>query len=168
MNELRLLANRGATILILHHRSKAEASKFRGSTDILAGVDLAYTLEKDDEGTYKLNGHKNRLDKEFCLSARLDLTESFGFVLQADEPPANKSKTDGLVDQLYEIVEANPNSAQSKILQLYKDGKGKASNKKVYACLKKFDGTYWQAAKGPRRNSTLYRIRNTPFKIEET
>ena len=45
MKLFRHLANRGATILLLHHTGKSLGSKqYRGSSDIEAAVDMAYTL----------------------------------------------------------------------------------------------------------------------------
>lgn len=46
MAHLRRLADVGATVLVLHHRSKTEANKYRGSSDILAAVDMVYALEE--------------------------------------------------------------------------------------------------------------------------
>jgi len=47
MKNFRKLANLGATILILHHAGKsAKSRQYRGSSDIKASVDTAYTLEK--------------------------------------------------------------------------------------------------------------------------
>jgi AAA domain len=46
MKLFRHLANRGATILLLHHTGKSPGSKkYRGSSDIEAAVDMAYTLD---------------------------------------------------------------------------------------------------------------------------
>ena len=45
MDSYRDLANRGATVVVLHHAGKGESSKeYRGSSDIKGSVDLAYTL----------------------------------------------------------------------------------------------------------------------------
>jgi len=48
MDQFGILARRhGASVLVLHHKSKGENTKhFRGSSDIAASVDLAFTLEK--------------------------------------------------------------------------------------------------------------------------
>ena len=47
MRCFRNLANLGATVLILHNTGKASsAKKYRGSSDIKAAVDTAYTVEK--------------------------------------------------------------------------------------------------------------------------
>jgi hypothetical protein len=46
MKQFRRLAHLGATVLILHHTGKSKSSKwYRGSSDIKAAVDTAYTLE---------------------------------------------------------------------------------------------------------------------------
>jgi AAA domain len=45
MNKFRLLANVGATVIILHHTGKTAASKqYGGSSDIKASVDMAYVV----------------------------------------------------------------------------------------------------------------------------
>ena len=51
MAHLRELTKAGATVLVLHHTGKAEGSIYRGSTEILAGVDVAFSLEKDKQQT---------------------------------------------------------------------------------------------------------------------
>jgi hypothetical protein len=45
---LRRIADTGSTILLLHHQAKAQGSQYRGSTDILAGVDAARTMPRSD------------------------------------------------------------------------------------------------------------------------
>ena len=46
MDQFRLLANLGATVIVIHHTGKAEtAKKYRGSSDIKASVDTAYHLQ---------------------------------------------------------------------------------------------------------------------------
>jgi RecA-family ATPase len=39
MAQLRLIANTGAAVLVLHHKGKSENNQYRGSSDIQAGVD---------------------------------------------------------------------------------------------------------------------------------
>lgn len=47
MKGFRKLANLGATVIILHHAGKGQKSRqYRGSSDIKAAVDTAYTVEK--------------------------------------------------------------------------------------------------------------------------
>jgi hypothetical protein len=45
--EVRALANAGATVILLHHRAKSETSRYRGSSDIAGGVDLAISVSRD-------------------------------------------------------------------------------------------------------------------------
>ncbi len=50
MADLRQLATAGATVVVLHHhKSKSETSSYRGSSDIVAGADVAFALAKRDE-----------------------------------------------------------------------------------------------------------------------
>ena len=49
MANLRALTNAGATVLLLHHRPKAQFQQYRGSSDILAAVDAAYAVEYDED-----------------------------------------------------------------------------------------------------------------------
>lgn len=45
MDGYRLLANKGATVVLLHHTGKSDSAKdYRGSSDIKGSVDLAYNL----------------------------------------------------------------------------------------------------------------------------
>ena len=46
MENLRNLTKDGSTVLFLHHPAKSEGSTYRGSTEILAAVDVAFLLEK--------------------------------------------------------------------------------------------------------------------------
>ncbi len=48
MGFLRELVKRGATVLLLHHKGKSEGSEYRGSSDILGGVDIAYSIQKTE------------------------------------------------------------------------------------------------------------------------
>lgn len=46
LNQVRRLANLGATVLLIHHTGKCETAKeYRGSSDIKASVDAAYLLQ---------------------------------------------------------------------------------------------------------------------------
>jgi len=51
MNGFRVLAQLGATVVILHHTGKSDkAQEYRGSSDIKAAVDMAFTLESRNKG----------------------------------------------------------------------------------------------------------------------
>jgi hypothetical protein len=92
MGHLRKLVDVGATVLVLHHRAKAEGSKYRGSTDILAAVDMAYTLEAAD-GFLRLRRFKSRFSAEQSIQLRADFaTGSFEVIGAGGDP----RKADGV------------------------------------------------------------------------
>lgn len=73
MNRLRGLTHKGATIVFLHHRGKGENNEYRGSSDILAGVDVAYLLDSKD-GHLELKTLKSRvgIELKIPLSLKID------------------------------------------------------------------------------------------------
>ncbi len=66
MEALKAIAGAGATVLVLHHKGKGEAADYRGSSEILAGVQVAYTLRKlpHAKGQVELVGIKNHYAPE--------------------------------------------------------------------------------------------------------
>ena len=151
MKYFRALANLGATIVVLHHSGKAESAKiYRGSSDIKAAVDTAYQLESIDKESNRLG----RLSLK-CFKGRLMPGQNFelefrakeGFV--ACEASARKETVEEIIT---EILQSNPGSNQSQIVQL---GRDRGCRKgQLEQCL----GTGpWQKATGPN-NSILYRV----------
>ena len=63
MAALRELATAGASVVVLHHKPKSETSLYRGSSDIVAGADAAFSLVKRDE-LLELRTIKNRFDQK--------------------------------------------------------------------------------------------------------
>ena len=63
MASLRELATAGASVVVLHHKPKSETSSYRGSSDIVAGADAAFSLAKHD-GLLELRTIKNRFGVE--------------------------------------------------------------------------------------------------------
>ncbi len=78
MRQFRILANLGATVIVLHNTGKAETSKlYRGSSDIKAAVDTAYSLRRADDGSQKLG----KLSMT-CFKGRLAPGQNFGLEFQ--------------------------------------------------------------------------------------
>jgi hypothetical protein len=90
MYELRTLANAGAAVVVLHHKPKGDGSQYRGSSDIRAGVDVAFAVSAaasslDAEAAapgrsaparlLKFACFKNRLAPEFALTLRPELAD---------------------------------------------------------------------------------------------
>jgi hypothetical protein len=91
MGELRRQATAGATVLLLHHKGKDALSDFRGSSEILAGVDVAYILERKGENLLSLRCVKNRLAAEETFNIRVvSDSESFRLVDAGAELAANR------------------------------------------------------------------------------
>ena len=56
MNGLRRLANKGATVIIIHHTGKSDKSQnYRGSSDIPGAVDAAYVVKASSKGLEELS-----------------------------------------------------------------------------------------------------------------
>lgn len=65
MNGFRMIANRGATVVLLHHTGKGDSTKdYRGSSDIKASVDTAFNLANLGDpsrlSTLRLRAFKSR------------------------------------------------------------------------------------------------------------
>jgi hypothetical protein len=91
MGELRRLATAGATVLLLHHKGKDALTDFRGSSEILAGVDIAFILERKGENLLSLRCVKNRLAVEETFNIRVvSDSESFRLVDAGAELAANR------------------------------------------------------------------------------
>ena len=148
MAELRKLADAGATVLLLHHKSKAEGSRYRGSSDILAGADVAYTLSKDEtSGLLTLRTSKTR-HRELSITIRPDLDQSGDFVLT--DSAAVVSERDA-VERLAQIIAENPGSNQDKVIELAGLPRHRAA-----ALLKSNPEKLWRSEDGPRRARQYY------------
>ena len=111
MTHFRVLANAGATVLILHHTGKTPSSQdYRGSSDIKAAVDMAYCVEPE----FTLLGCIHRLTMRnfkgrFAPGRHLGLefVPKKGFV--ACEVPDQPTARDAM-QTVVEIVAAHPRS----------------------------------------------------------
>jgi hypothetical protein len=126
MNKFRLLANLGATVIILHHTGKTATSKqYRGSSDIKASVDMAYLVT----GTPR-DGKLHQLVMEPFKSriapvgiVAMEFREGQGFT--PVEVRSSTAKPDP-AEIVHRIVIENPNSNGSQIKAMAKlEGVGK-------------------------------------------
>jgi hypothetical protein len=68
MADLRSLANAGATLLLQHHKPKAEGAQYRGSSDIKAGIDVGFSITYEKEQTtVTIQCFKNRFGEEATI-----------------------------------------------------------------------------------------------------
>ena len=77
------LRDAGATVLVLHHKGKSQFNNYRGSSEILGSVDVAYSLSKGSGGDkiLTLNGFKNRFVPEPKLTLEVVSTDE-GFFFE--------------------------------------------------------------------------------------
>jgi hypothetical protein len=161
MRRFRLLANVGATVVILHHTGKAETSKlYRGSSDIKAAVDTAYLLvpgsqEPDELGALSMTYFKARLAPGQNFGMKFVRGQGF---LSGEPFKPIKS----LEEAIEEILGANPDSNQTEIVRLAQ-GAGFARGR-VEASLKTGP---WVKRPGPK-NSTLYNLRTERLDAHES
>jgi hypothetical protein len=113
LDEVRKLADAGASVLVLHHRGKSDTSRSRGSSAIEAGADVACSLIKDSEGFLTLDVWKTRGTPEFKLRIKPDY-ESGRFEL-VDSPALVERRDD--VQAIAEAIAADPGCSQIKVLK---------------------------------------------------
>jgi hypothetical protein len=150
MGELRTLANAGASVVVLHHKPKGEASHYRGSSDIRAGVDLAYAVSQDrDAGLVKFACFKNRLAPEFAFTLRPQLESRGDFeVYEGDTGRAQ----DG-VARLRELIEQNPGLSQNQVIR-----RSGLPEKRVREVLRQQEGRAWRVEAGVKGARCYYPV----------
>jgi AAA domain/DnaB-like helicase N terminal domain len=134
MANLRSLADTGSTVLLLHHRPKSPETFYRGSSDILAGVDAAYSLEKDGNGL-KLAAFKNRDSELKTLGIRADFAQ--GKFELADTISVLEHRDH--VEVLREIITKNPGLSTNKIVE-----EARIQRAEVIHILSRQDGKLWR------------------------
>jgi hypothetical protein len=147
MEELRRLCVLGATTVVIHHRAKSESTLYRGSSDILAGADLAVSLSRKAGGLVKIVMFKNRFGPEFSTTVRPSFDE-LGCFQVVDSPAVTEERE--LVDRLCEVIIAEPGLSQSAVL-----AKAGIPKQRATLLLHRFAGRTWLAEPGPK-NSLRY------------
>jgi archaellum biogenesis ATPase FlaH len=149
MQDLRALANAGATVILLHHRAKSETSRYRGSSDIAGGVDLAISVSRDrSAGIIKLDCFKSRFSEEFSMTLRPELHDRGDFVV-TDNPEAAPAPT--IAEQLWEAIQSTPGKSQSELVEATE-----LPFNKTLATLEEFDGKLWRSERGPRNTRRFF------------
>jgi len=161
---LRELTKNGTTVLFLHHSGKAEGSTYRGSTEIIGGVDLAFHIERPKDRKYKggpvpltLKYIKTRykedqpLHIEFLWDKRKntfrDVTENREMERERSEIKLLK-KIQNIIGKLNKPNQSELRKAIKKELKI---GKNKALN-----LLSQGVGRYWKSEK--KGESRIYII----------
>jgi hypothetical protein len=156
--QFRTLANLGCAVVVLHNSGKAEtAREYRGSSDIKAAADIAYTLTNfaDGElGKMRLKSFKMR----FTVSRDLILQYKAGdFVI--DDRPLATLKT--ITEQLTELLRNHPQCSTTEFETAAKEKNLPRLRAREY--LKKGEENGTIRFEKPRGNLRLYSL----VKIEE-
>lgn len=158
---LTMLRDAGATVLVLHHKGKSPLNDYRGSSEIVGGVDIAYSLSKAKEegGILSLKGIKNRFISEPHLTIEVKSTED---TLTFDDISREKERVREfeekekmleireIIDRFYQEHERYPN--QGEILERVKTIQGR---NEVVRLLNRGKGVYWNIEEG-KQGSKIY------------
>jgi hypothetical protein len=138
MEHLRVLANVGATPVALHHRPKSETSRYRGSSDIAGGVDMAFSLSRDRKaGLLALECFKSRFVEEFSFTIRPELAERGEFVV-TDAPAIVAAREDE--ERLAQVIRDKPGQTQADVVAASGIPRGRARS-----VLQQGEGRLWRS-----------------------
>ena len=149
MSYLRELANAGASVLVQHHRPKSEGSKYRGSSDIHAGVDTAFAMSYDRESSLlKIQCFKNRLGQEFSFTVRPDLEHSGQFVL-TDAPEVSTQREE--IEKLAAVISESPGLPQGEVVR-----RSGLPQRRAMFLLKQNSKGLWRIKRAEKKNAVLF------------
>jgi hypothetical protein len=153
MAEVRALANAGAAVVLQHHKPKAEGTQYRGSSDIKAGVDVAFAVIREKEPkTLTFQCFKNRFGEEPTITVKSLLEDGGGFEVTQDQALQREQEEEQM---LWKIIEGQPGVNQSEIVEM-----GVLPVNKTRSTLKRGEGRLWQTELGPRGSLHYVPIRH--------
>jgi len=167
LSNLRHLTKKGATEIVLHHKGKSE-HEYRGSSDILAGVDICYTLTKTGESLQLSCEAKNRFSQPFTLHLQIDEGSEYFRFVEVSSPRQRGDETgfQQVTDVIKELVSKGEEPYQGKIIKSAKEGYG-LSKDKVLKWLDKGEGMFWKVVKG-LHNRKIYALIDEQQESDET
>ena len=167
------LMKQGTTVLFLHHRGKSEINQYRGSSDILAVVDIAFTLEKvkresGERNLLKFECIKNRFIEDFSLL--LEVKERDDILYLEDISQAEKEKIkqeqekklqEGIISIQKAIISLMKQTGtapnQKQIIQKVREDNTELGVGKLRELLRQGEGKFWLESKGAR-NQHFYNL----------
>lgn len=151
MGHLRQLANLGATVVALHHKPKAEGTRYRGSSDIAGGVDVALSITRDRQaGIVRLECFKSRYREEFSLTLRPEITERGDFTV-TEAPEVSCFQADS--DALRRVIESEPGLPQSEVVK-----RSGLREKRAHAILRREAGRLWRTEPGEHNSKRYFAV----------
>jgi hypothetical protein len=116
MSELRRLANAGATVVLQHHKPKAEGTQYRGSSDIKAGVDLCFAINHCRERkVITVQCFKNRFGQETTITVKAQVGDDDAFTVVEDQSLLLHQASE---QKLLGILRAQPGISQTELVEL--------------------------------------------------
>jgi hypothetical protein len=148
---LKRLVDAGATVLLLHHQGKNPAVLYRGSSDILAGVDAAFHIEKEKDEKVgiilRLNSYKDRYAEESNLVLRPNFEEGC-FELVDDPAEVELAAT---IEKIEDVIHRNPGISQKELIE-----KTGLPETKLREILKRGNGNHWDTIQGKGKTLCYY------------
>jgi hypothetical protein len=144
------LTDPGATVVVSHHQGKTPGMKYRGSTDILAGVDVAFAISKNtnkERTILTLDCYKHRDVQEFELTLCPDLENGRFEVL---EDPSAEALT-ATIEGIENTVTRHPGLTQKELLE-----KADLPETKGRKILQEYDGVHWDSSRGKGKTLHYY------------
>jgi len=163
MDAAKALTKRGASVVLLHHKGKSEAS-YRGSSEILAGCDIMYSLSYDnEEKMLRLKAVKHRYLPEFSICMKLleDEEGHLKFKISDDPGYLEYQQNMDLIDEI--IMKFNEEGVEPNQTIISKEANEhdpSLNRSKVLKLLKKGVGKRWVETGGHQRNEKRYKSLN--------
>jgi AAA domain/Bifunctional DNA primase/polymerase, N-terminal/Primase C terminal 1 (PriCT-1) len=159
MAHVRKLATAGATPILFHHRGRSESARYRGSSDILAAVDVAYSITREySSGLLRLSAFKNRFGPQLEITLRPDLEGQGGF--QVTQSP-NVVREEEQISRLKELVESEPGITKTKLIE-----RSGLPQRRAAKLLDHGVGRHWLAVPGLHRSMRYYQVKPSAEQVE--
>jgi archaellum biogenesis ATPase FlaH len=128
MERLRDIVNLGVTVLVIHHHRKGAGDKkeaVRGSSDILAGVDIHLSIEekeKEKDHIIVLSSPKSRTKPLDSMRLKFEATNSsMGIRYIGDELSKNETKNQKAINEIVEILQGDARMGVEEIFEKLKN-----------------------------------------------
>jgi hypothetical protein len=151
MGEIRALANAGAVVVLQHHKPKAEGTQYRGSSDIKAGVDVAFAvIYEKEQKTLTIQCFKNRFGEEPTMTVKPQLDNGEAFQVTEDQALRREHEAE---QKLREIIKDRPGLNQGEIVEM-----SGLPVHKTRSIMKLGENRLWRTEPGPRGRLQYYPI----------
>lgn len=161
MSNLKMIRDKGFTILLLHHTPKSNERTYKGSTAIFDLCDHVLSIqgakgpdaeEEDEFGKYRWFGTKDKTRYiPFSISLMFDPDKGFVAVKGPDIDDSEKIR---LLIAKY-LVDNDRLPMQSEVIEIVKKEIGLGMSR-VQKLLGQGENTFWIAKKGGAKNKKLY------------